>query len=193
MKNILIINGHEYYPFSEGKLTETLIQKATVLLEEKNYEVKTSSVKAWNVDEEIGKHQWADAIILQFPSNWMMIPWSLKKYFDEVFTAGMMGILCDGDGRTSKTPKTNYGTGGVQKGKKYMLSATFNAPEEAFNNPEEYLFQGKSVDDLFFPIHMNYRFFGMEQLPTFACYDVMKNPTIEEDFIRLETHSKAVF
>ena len=43
--------------------------------------------------------------------------------------------------------------------KKYMLSLTFNAPKEAFNNVNEYLFQGKNVDDLFFPMHMNFRFF----------------------------------
>ena len=69
-----------------------------------------------------------------------------------------------------------------------MLSLTFNAPAEAFNAPDEYLFQGKSVDDLFFPAHMNFRFFGMEPMKTFACHDVMKNPEIERDFERLEDH-----
>ena len=28
MSNILIINGHQYYPFSEGKLNATLVDKA---------------------------------------------------------------------------------------------------------------------------------------------------------------------
>jgi modulator of drug activity B len=32
-------------------------------------------------------------------------------------------------------------------------------------------------------MHLNFKFFGMEPLPTFACFDVMKNPDIENDFI----------
>ncbi len=62
-----------------------------------------------------------------------------------------------------------------------MLSLTFN-------DESEYLFQGKSVDDLFFPMHMNFRFFGMEALPTFAFYDVMKNANVEDDFKRFRAH-----
>ena len=74
-----------------------------------------------------------------------------------------------------------------------MLSLTFNAPKQAFDNPSEYLFQGKSVDDLMFPMHMNFRFFGIEALPTFTCFDVMKNPNIEDDFTRFEHHLNTHF
>ena len=105
---------------------------------------------------------------------------------DEVYTAGMFGKLCNNDGRSKEEPKKNYGAGGVLTNSKYMLSLTFNAPKESFNDEGEYLFQGKSVDDLFFPQHMNFRFFGMKPLPTFVCYDVMKNADIEDDFKRLE-------
>ena len=69
-----------------------------------------------------------------------------------------------------------------------MLSLAFNAPKEAFDDENEYLFAGKSVDDLLFPQHMNFRFFGMRPLPTFACHDVMKNPEVEEDLKRFEAH-----
>ena len=123
----------------------------------------------------------------------MGVPWTFKKYMDEVYTAGMDGRLCAGDGRHSDAPKQNYGAGGSLSGKQYMLSLTFNAPEESFNDPQEYLFQGKSVDDLFFPMHMNFRFFGMEALPTFACYDVMKAADAESDFKRFEAHLKEHF
>ncbi len=33
-------------------------------------------------------------------------------------------------------------------------------------------------------MHANFRFFGMSPLPTFVCYDVLKNPDIENDFKR---------
>lgn len=193
MKKILIINGHQPYDFSPGKLTQSLIEVATQTLQAKGYEVKHSNVLTYDVAEELEKHQWADAVILQFPSNWMMIPWCCKKYMDDVFTAGMMGIFCQSDGRSSKNPKANYGTGGLMKDKKYLLSVTFNAPKEAFDDPKEYLFQGKSLDDLLFPIHCTFRFFAMNALPTFGVFDVVKNPTIEQDLVAFKAHIEANF
>ncbi len=194
MKKVFIINGHQYYPFAEGKLNGTLVDKATKILEGKGYEVKTTSMQEeYNVEEEVEKHLWADYVLLQTPVNWMGITWSFKKYMDEVYTAGMFGQLCNGDGRSKEAPKANYGGGGNLADTKYMLSLTFNAPKEAFDDEKEYLFAGKSVDDLLFPQHMNFKFFGMEALPTFACHDVMKNPEIEADLERFEAHINAHF
>ncbi len=44
------------------------------------------------------------------------------------------------------------------------------------------------MDDLLFPMHMNFRFFGMSPLESFACFDVLKNPDIENDFRRFAAH-----
>lgn len=143
MKNILILNGHQPYPFSEGRLNKSLTEIAERVFTAKGYAVRHSRVTEYDVADELDKHDWADALLVQFPSNWMMIPWQFKKYMDEVYIAGTGGRLCHNDGRTSANPKANYGSGGVQRGKKYMLSTTFNAPREAFDNPAEYLFQGK--------------------------------------------------
>ena len=104
MKNILIINTHEPYPVSPGKLNNRLVERAVRQLTEKGFEVRTTSMK------------------------------------------------------------------------------------EAFDNKDQYLFQGKSVDDLFFPMHINFRFFGMEATQTFVCHDVMKNPDIENDLKRFDAH-----
>ena len=189
MSNILILNAHHYYPFSEGKLNKSLVELARHKLEEKGYLVRVVETRnEFDVAEQLENHQWADTIILQSPVNWMGVPWSFKKYMDEIYTAGMGGELCNGDGRTSEEPLKNYGGGGTQTGKSYMLSLTFNAPAEAFNDEQEYLFQGKNVDDLFFPMHMNFRFFGMQPIETFSCHDVMKNPDVERDFERYGVH-----
>jgi modulator of drug activity B len=194
MSNIFIINAHQAYPFSEGKLNQTLTQRAVDLLETKGHSVRTVTMKDdIDVDTELANHQWADVVILQSPVNWMGVPWSFKKYMDEVYSAGMQGVLCNGDGRTSDNPKANYGAGGTLEGKRYMLSLTFNAPAESFNDESEYLFQGKSVDDLFFPMHMNFRFFGMKPLETFTCFDVMKNADIDNDLMRFDAHLNANF
>jgi len=189
MNNILIINAHHQYPFAEGRLNGTLVDKANSQLTDMGHTVRVVNVNGcWDIETELENHTWSDTIILQSPVNWMGVPWTFKKYMDEVYTAGMSGALTTGDGRTEDAPKANYGAGGTLTGKKYMLSLTFNAPEEAFNDHAEYLFQGKSVDDLFFPMHMNFRFFGMDPIPTFACYDVMKNAQPEKYFEQFASH-----
>ena len=189
MKNVLIINAHEPYPFSEGKLNRTLVEMAQKHLVDNGYQVRLTSITdEYSIDGEIEKHQWADVIILQTPVNWMGVPWTFKKYMDEVYTAGMDGRLCDGDGRTRKDPAKQYGTGGTLDGRKYMISLTYNAPAVAFDNPEQKFFEGKGHDELFWPTHLNFKFFGMSQLKTFACYDVLKNPDVDSDFKRFESH-----
>ena len=35
MKNVLILNAHHYYPFSEGKLNAALIEKADAFFKQK--------------------------------------------------------------------------------------------------------------------------------------------------------------
>ena len=188
MSNILIINGHRYYPFSEGRLNSTLVDKAVNLLEGKGHTTRVVTMsETVDVEKELENHQWADIIIIQTPVNWMGVTWSFKKYMDEVYTAGMGGALCVGDGRTEDAPKKNYGMGGTLTNTKYMMSLTFNAPEESFNDAEEF-FNGKSIDDLMFPMHMNFKFFGMKPMETFACFDVMKNADVENDFKRFEAH-----
>ncbi len=194
MKNVLIINAHEHYPFSEGKLNNALVERAMSNLSKKGYEVRLTNVQqGYETDAELEHHRWADAVILQTPVNWMGVPWRFKQYMDIVYSAGMAGVLSDGDGRTRSDTAKQYGAGGTLVGKRYLISLTFNAPEEAFNDPDQYLFQGRSVDDLFLPMHMNFRFFGMEAMDTFACYDVLKNPDIENDFVRFEAHLDRLF
>ena len=188
MSNVLIINGHQYYPFSEGKLNNTLVDKAVSLLESKGHLTRVVTMSdTIDVEAELANHQWADIVIFQSPINWMSVTWSFKKYMDEVYTAGMGGDLCVGDGRKAEDPKKNYGTGGTLTNTQYMMSLTLNAPAESFNDDNDF-FDGKSIDDLMFPMHMNFKFFGMQPMPTFACYDVMKNADIENDLKRFEAH-----
>ena len=194
MKNIFVINAHEAYEFSKGELNRSLTEMALEHLSTSGYETKLTTMKdAWEVDAEIEKHQWADAVLLQTPVNWMGVPWSFKKYMDFVYSFGMDGRLCQGDGRTRSDPSKQYGTGGALVGKKYLLSLTLNAPSESFGDPTQTFFEGKSLDDLFWPMHLNFRFFGMEPLPTFACYDAMKNPDIENDLSKYQQHLAQVF
>lgn len=194
MSKILILNGHQPYPFAKGELNATLVSHAKEILTEAGHDVRVTRVAdGYDFDQEIDNHQWADTVIMQFPVNWMGVPWSFKKYMDEVYTAGMDGRLCTGDGRTEDAPKANYGMGGSLSETQYMISATLNAPAEAFNDSSEPFFEGMSLDDLLRPVHLNAKFFGMTPLPTFGAFDVMKNPDIDADLARFDAHMKDVF
>ncbi len=189
MSNILIINGHQPYDFAKGELNAAFVAAAAAYFGERGDAVRQTVVAdGYNVDEEVANHQWADVVLMQFPVNWMGVPWSFKKYMDEVYTAGMDGRLCEGDGRSAAEPKRNYGTGGVLANTRYMLSVTFNAPKEAFDDPAEPFFSGMSVDDLLAPVHLNMKFFAATPLPTFSAHDVMKAPDIDSDFTRFQRH-----
>lgn len=188
MKHIFIINGHHKYPFSAGRLNASLVERAERFFIDKGFEIrKTIAQDNYDVNEEIGKFKWADVVFFQTPLNWMGVSWSFKKYIDEVFSMGMMGEMSDGDGRSKNAPKKGYGLGGKLKGK-YMMSITANAPKEAFNDTGESFFNGISEDDLLKPMHLNFKWFGFEPMPTFMAYDVMKNPKIENDFKRFDEH-----
>ena len=194
MKNVFVINAHEEYAFSKGTLNSTLTRIALDHLEAGGYETRALTMKdTWEVDTEIENHMWADVVVLQSPVNWMGVPWSFKKYIDFVYSFGMDGRLCDGDGRTRSDATKQYGTGGTLSGKKYMLSLTLNAPRDSFNDPTQTFFGGLSVDDLFKPMHLNFAFFDMKPLPTFACYDVMKNPDVQNDLAKYREHLAANF
>ena len=194
MKNVFIINAHQPYPFAKGELNKTLVDEVRQHCEGRGYEARITTMQdELDVDAQVENHRWADITFLQTPVNWMGVPWSFKRYMDAVYSAGMDGRLCDGDGRSRRDPDRQYGMGGTLVGKKYALSLTFNAPREAFDDPDQAFFAGRSVDDLFLPMHLNFKFFGMEPLPTFACHDVMKNPSIEEDLRRFGAHLDQLF
>ncbi len=196
MKKVLIINAHQFYEgFAEGRLNQTLVDTAKETLEQCGCEVQTSILdKGYDIEEEISKHEWADVIITQTPVYWFSTPWIHKKYIDEVFTTALsQGRLVIDDGRTRKYPGKQYGTGGLMQGTKFMISMTWNAPEKAFSDKEQFLYEGKSIEDAFIWLNSNYKFCGAEIMPSFACHDVLKNPDIANDIVRYKAHLTAFF
>ena len=191
MKKVLLINAHQRYDnFAEGRLNKTLLSAAQNYFQQLGYETRTTTVEeGYDIAQEHEKYTWADIVFVQTPVYWMSVPYLFKKYIDEVFTMGMGEVLCKDDGRTRKDPSKKYGSGGLMNGKLYMISTTWNAPLEAFEDPKQF-FEGNDVDALFLWLHKNFQFFGMTPLPTFSCYDVLKNPTIEDDLTRFATHLK---
>lgn len=192
MKKILLLNGGKQFAHSNGQYNATLHDAAVAFLDRAGFDVKTTFIDGgYDVEDEVQKFLWADVVIYQMPGWWMGAPWTVKKYLDEVFTAGH-GSLYANDGRTRSDASQKYGSGGLIQGKRYMLSLTWNAPVQAFEDPSDF-FEGKGVDAVYLPFHKANEFLGMSALPTFICNDVMKAPNIERDVARYEQHLARVF
>ena len=166
MKKILLLNGGKKFAHSDGLYNATLHNAALAFLDHSGFDVKETQIDAgYDVVEEVAKFVWADVIIYQMPGWWMGAPWIVKKYIDEVFTEGH-GSLYANDGRTRSDASQRYGSGGLLHGKRYMISATWNAPQQAFDDPADF-FEGKGVDAVYFPFHKANEFLGLTALPTF--------------------------
>lgn len=190
-KKVLLINTHLTYPnWTEGKLNDSFIEIARQFFKSNNYEVLETKIEAgYNPDEEVEKHLQADIVVLQTPVNWFGAPWIYKKYVDEVFNSGLHSQkFLSGDGRTREDMKKQYGTGGNMQGKQFMISATWNAPAEAFGNPDQILMQGKTTSDLFLNISSSYRFCGFDILPDYNCFDIYKSGSIINDLENYPAH-----
>jgi modulator of drug activity B len=195
-KTVLLINTHLTYPdWSEGKLNVSFFNVAKNFFLSKNFKILETKVEnGYNVDEEVEKQLRADIIILQTPVNWENTPWVYKKYVDEVFNSALKSKkFLSGDGRSEAEGFKQYGMGGKMQGKKFMISATWNAPEESFNDKNQYLFKGKSADDALFNVAANYLFTGFEVIPGYYCYDVYHNKHIKEDLENYPKYLEKVF
>lgn len=191
MKKILLINAMKEFAHSQGRLNTTLHQFAKDFLEKRGYEVQETIIdNGYQIETEIDKIKWADLVIYQMPAWWMGEPWIMKKWMDDVFTAGH-GVLYSSDGRTRSDDSKKYGSGGLLQGKRYMLSVTWNAPLEAFTDKEQF-FHGMGVDCVYLPFHKANQFIGMTPEDTFICNDVMKEPNVEQYLKDYAIHLEAV-
>lgn len=192
MSKIFIIDAGKTFAHSKGELNHTLTEVAASFLRDAGHQVVVTVVDdGYVVADEVQKYLDADTVIYQMPGWWMGEPWILKKYIDEVFTEGH-GSLYASDGRTRSDAAKKYGSGGLIQGTKYMLSLTWNAPLQAFTDPEQF-FEGVGVDGLYLHFHKANQFLGMEGLPTFICNDVIKQPDIPADIARYRTHLSEIF
>jgi modulator of drug activity B len=183
-KKVLLINTHLTYPnWSEGKLNDSFHQKAKEFFETNHFQVLETKVEdGYDANEEVEKHLEADIIILQTPINWFGAPWIYKKYVDDIFNSGLQGEkFLAGDGRTREDSTKQYGTGGKMQGKKFMVSATWNAPKASFDDPNQVLFEGRSTADALIQITSNYRFCGVDIVPDYNCFDIFKDGDIVGD------------
>ena len=192
MKNILLVNGAKTFAHSNGQLNDTLTELAQEVLLDLGHQVQvTRADSEYDAKAEVEKFLWADSVIYQMPGWWMGAPWTVKKYIDDVFTEGH-GSLYANDGRSRSDASKKYGSGGLIHDKNYMLSLTWNAPMDAFNDAEQF-FHGVGVDGVYLPFHKANQFLGMKTLPTFIVNDVIKAPEVEAYMAQYRDHLTQVF
>ena len=192
MKNILLVNGAKTFAHSNGQLNDTLTELAQEVLSDLGHQVQvTRADSEYDAKAEVEKFLWADSVIYQMPGWWMGAPWTVKKYIDDVFTEGH-GSLYANDGRSRSDASKKYGSGGLIHDKNYMLSLTWNAPMDAFNDAEQF-FHGVGVDGVYLPFHKANQFLGMQTLPTFIVNDVIKAPEVEAYMAQYRKHLTQVF
>lgn len=139
MSNILIINAKKQFGHSNGELNQTLSDVAESFLRDLQHEVQVTVVDdGYDIEAEVQKYLWADAVIYQMPGWWMGEPWILKKYIDEVFTAGH-GSLYASDGRTRSDAAKKYGSGGLIQGKKIPAEPDLERPARSLHRSEPVL------------------------------------------------------
>ncbi|MDR1888905.1 MAG: NAD(P)H-dependent oxidoreductase, partial [Zoogloeaceae bacterium] len=86
---IFLINGGKAFAHSGGRYNEALHVAALKHLGGMGHSLQETRIDAgYVVEDEVAKYLWADLIIYQMPAWWMGAPWSVKKYLDEVLTAG---------------------------------------------------------------------------------------------------------
>jgi modulator of drug activity B len=195
MKHIFVINGGQKFGHSGGRFNETITDVTVSFFRDNpDFEVRVTNVNDdYDPLQEVNNYVWADVVIYHTPIWWFQLPHGFKKYIDVVFTEGHAKGIYHSDGRRSVNPTRNYGTGGMLHGKQYMLTTTWNAPEEAFTLPGEF-FMEKSVDEgPLFGFHRMNAFTGMAPLPSMHFHDVEKNADISRDMSAYVQHLRKTF
>jgi modulator of drug activity B len=195
MTKIFIINGGQKFGHSGGRFNETISNETLSFFQNNSgFEVKTTNInEEYDPANEVANFVWADFIIYHTPIWWFQLPHGFKKYIDVVFTEGHAKGIYKSDGRSSKNPAINYGTGGMLHGKKYMVTSSWNAPKEAFTLPGEFFNQRNVDDGALFGFHRMNAFTGMKPLESIHFHDIEKNADIQKDLNLYQKHLTKLF
>ena len=178
--NVFIINGGQTFAHSGGMFNNTLTGWTVEVMKEKGFAYRVTNINdAFDPLAEVENFKWADVIIYHTPIWWFQLPNGMKRYIDEVFTAGHDNGIYRNDGRSRKNPDVNYVTGGLMQGKRYMVTTSWNAPQTAFTLEGEF-FDRHTVDEgVLFGFHKMNQFVGMTRIEGFHFHDLEKNATPE--------------
>lgn len=139
MKKTLIVVGH---PNPNSSLANETIASELGACEGVTVRRLAETFReSYNIADEQNALVEADIIVLQFPLNWMNIPWVMKKWFEDVFQVGFA-----------------YGEGGDKLvGKSLIISMTVGGNADDFRDGA-----GGSFDQFLAHVRNLAQFTGME-------------------------------
>jgi modulator of drug activity B len=177
MKNILLVTAGYSIFDAKGQLNGFLSYLTDKILVDKGYKVKISDVtkETLNMDRELDKLLWADAIIYITPIMWFNMPAPLVQWLDEVLLYEKTFIITD-----------EYGEGGQVPADKFMIVTTSNMKSSDLGKGFV-LRNATHIDDLLQPLIMTNHYLSIRnQLPTFHAGNVIAGDTnwIEKDYIK---------
>ena len=176
MKNILLLNGGKRFAHSDGRLNQTLHETALAHLDRRGFDLRQTFIDGgYDIPAEVDKFLWADVVIYQMPGWWMGAPWTVKRYIDEVFTAGHGSPM-----PTTAVPARQHAEIWQRRSGAGQALHDLGDLEcaAAGVRRSERLLRRKGVDAVYFPFHKANQFLGMSGLPTFLAVDVMKRPDV---------------
>lgn len=123
MKNILIVSGHT--DLNNSVANKKILQELSKRLPNAEIDYLSELYSDYKIDvkQEQNKLLKADIIVLQYPIFWYSMPSLLEKWMEETFKHGF----------------SHGSTGDKLKGKKVIISLTTGAPEEVYENIDEFL------------------------------------------------------
>ena len=146
MKNVLVVSGHT--DLNDSVANKRILEELSKRLSnaEIDYLSKLYPNYIIDVEKEQEKLLKADIIVLQYPLFWYSMPSLLEKWMEDVFKHGF-----------------SHGSEGDKlKGKKMIISLTTGAPEEVYNN----------IDDFLNPIKASCKLCQMEYVGSIVTYSV---------------------
>ena len=180
MKVLIVSSGYSIFD-AKGQLNGFLAYNTENTLTRLGHDVKISdTAKAYNVEREVEKLLWADAVIYVMPIMWFNMPPPMVKWLAEVLLYNKTFVITD-----------DYGEGGLVPASKFMIVASSNMKSSDLGKGVV-LADSPHIDDVLQPLIMTNIYLSIrEQIPTFHADNVIQGDTswIADSFnTHLEKH-----
>jgi putative NADPH-quinone reductase len=167
MNILLVTAGYSIFD-AKGQLNGFLTYLSDKNLSAKGHKVKLSDTTkdSWDVDREVAKLLWADAILYITPIMRFNMPAPMVKWLDQVLLYQKTFVITD-----------DYGEGGQVPADKFMIVATSNLKSSDLGKGFV-LKNAPHIDDVLQPLIMTNHYLSIrEQVPPFHAGDVVAGDT----------------
>ena len=167
MNILLVTAGYSIFD-AKGQLNGFLTYLSDKNLSAKGHKVKLSDTTkdSRDVDREVAKLLWADAILYITPIMWFNMPAPMVKWLDQVLLYQKTFVITD-----------DYGEGGQVPADKFMIVATSNLKSSDLGKGFV-LKNAPHIDDVLQPLVMTNHYLSIrDQIPTFHAGDVVAGDT----------------